>query len=262
MSSTVRLTSLLGFLVLALSACGGSPPDSCDICTTQEAEARCSPTSGCDDPGDPAPVLTPFPAAGNVSSPTASVAREQWGQPCVEEVVSNSPFTTRWTYGAEACGTNGSKWCSAFSCTTTSNRIYLTFVNSVLNNVSQVTTLPPPPLTATVYMEVANTSSVSRDCFVTARWVEGGQTREKGVVPTTYAAPGGRFADVVVVPPGTDVTMISGCYAQGQPGVQQAVATFTKTAAASCNMGVDYSYAPATPSMPEDPPSVKTGSDC
>lgn len=60
MSSTVRLTSLLGFLVLALSACGGSPPDSCDTCTTQEAEQQCGPNSGCDDPDDPptTPILT------------------------------------------------------------------------------------------------------------------------------------------------------------------------------------------------------------
>lgn len=54
MSFTVRLTSILGFLVLNLVACGGSP-EGCDSCATQESAAACGPQSGCDpqDPGDP-----------------------------------------------------------------------------------------------------------------------------------------------------------------------------------------------------------------
>lgn len=60
MSSTVRLTSLLGFLVLSLTACGGSSPGECDSCASQEMEARCGPTSGCDptDPTEPEPKPT------------------------------------------------------------------------------------------------------------------------------------------------------------------------------------------------------------
>lgn len=59
MFSTVRLTALAGFLVVTLSACGGSPGgENCDTCITQESEARCGPNSGCDEPGDPLPTVT------------------------------------------------------------------------------------------------------------------------------------------------------------------------------------------------------------
>lgn len=56
MSSTVRLTSLLGFLVLNLAACGGSSPgENCDACGTQESALPCGSTSRCDEPSEPPP---------------------------------------------------------------------------------------------------------------------------------------------------------------------------------------------------------------
>lgn len=55
MSLSVRLTSILGFLVLSLTACGGSSPGECDACATQASELPCGPTSGCDEPTEPPP---------------------------------------------------------------------------------------------------------------------------------------------------------------------------------------------------------------
>lgn len=60
MSLSVRMTSVLCFLVVSLTACGGSSPGECDSCVTQESELPCGPTSGCypEEPTDPPPGPT------------------------------------------------------------------------------------------------------------------------------------------------------------------------------------------------------------
>lgn len=59
MSLSVRTTALACFLVVTLSACGGSSPgNGCDACATQESELPCGASSGCDEPGDPVPTVT------------------------------------------------------------------------------------------------------------------------------------------------------------------------------------------------------------
>lgn len=56
MSLSVRTTALACFLVVTLSACGGSSPgNGCDTCATHESALPCGPSSGCDEPSDPPP---------------------------------------------------------------------------------------------------------------------------------------------------------------------------------------------------------------
>lgn len=239
MSLSVRTTALACFLVVTLSACGGSSPgNGCDACMSQEAEARCGPASGCDESGDPALTANAFPSSGTVTSgPTTSAARTKWGQACVEEVVNTSPFTTKWTYGAVACGT---KWCPE-SCSATSNRIYLTFTNSVLTSVSPVSVAPPPETGPfTVSYSMRNGSTVSRACAMNATWTYGGMAKQTVVASGDSMAALAALTATDSVSKDASVTVTADCWAPGQPTVQRATKSVTFAAVRTCSVNASY----------------------
>lgn len=239
MSFTVRLTSILGFLVLNLAACGGSSPgNDCDTCATHESALPCGPSSGCDEPSDPPPTVKPFPPAGTVTSgPSTSTAQTDWGQACVEEIVSSNPFTTRWTYGAVACGT---KWCPA-TCSATDNRIYLTFTGSFLTYVSPVSVAPPPETGPfTVSHSMRNGSSVSRACAMNATWHEGGAAKQTVVANGDSLAALAALTATGSVAKDASVTVVADCWAPGQPTVQRATKSVTFAAVRTCSVNASY----------------------
>ncbi len=237
MSLSVRTTAILGFLALSLAACGGSSSGGCDDCATAESDLRCGPTSGCDEPTDPGPAPTPFPASGPATSPTSSVARTTWGSPCVEEIISSNPFTTRWTYGAKSC-TGG--WCAA-TCSATNNRIYLTFVNSTLSNVSPVSVATAPETGPfTIAYSLRNGSGVTRACAMTATWFDGGQQRQVALGAGDTLGSLATTTATALTATNASVSVVAECWTPGQPTVQRATATKTFNAVRTCRVDASY----------------------
>lgn len=227
MSSTVRLTSILGFLALSLAACGGSSGE------------------------DPAPAV-PFPSPGASAPLSYADAREKWGTPCVEEVVFNQPFTTRWTYGADKCG---SEWCPA-ACTKDNGRIYLTFVDFVLTNVSDVRQ-QVPNVTVSLSGFIHNNSQTPRTCTIVASYLDSsGRPENKAVLPETIVAGDAQYGDSVGVEGGTTVSVSMSCYAPGQSSVESASATADVTLKKNCRADGVYVFDPG------GVPSLSISHDC
>lgn len=215
MSKSVRLTSLLGFLVVSLTACGGS--------------------SGSEKP--PADE-TPFPAPGVSSPVTYADAREKWGEPCVRDAIAPSPFTERWTYGVKPCS---SGWCPA-ACEKGNGRIYLTFVDFVLTDVSEVEPQPSSP-TVSVAASIANRSQSQRTCSIVASWLGAdGQPSSKALLPETLVASGAVYKDAVSLPVGTKVSVFMTCHAPGQSSVESASATADVSLKRTCQVDGTYVY--------------------
>lgn len=227
MSSTVRLTSILGFLVLALSACGGSSKE------------------------EPTPAV-PFPSPGESRGTTTADAREKWGSPCVEEVVTARPFTTRWTYGAEKCG---AQWCPA-ACTKDNGRIYLTFVDFALTDVSEVEQ-QVPNTTVSIAGFIRNRSQSPRTCTVIASYLNSsGRPENKTLLAETVVASDSEHGDAVRIPAGTNVSLFMSCYAPGQSSVDSASATATVTLKKDCRADGAYVFDPG------GVPSLSIAHDC
>lgn len=228
MSLSVRLTSILGFLVLNLVACGGSPE-------------RENP-----------PAETPFPSPGAASPITTADAKAKWGEPCVEELVTSQPFTTKWTYGAERCG---NEWCPS-ACTKDNGRIYLTFVDFVLKSVSEVEQQVPNE-SISLSGSIRNLSQTPRTCTIIASYLNSsGRPENKAVLPETTMAADAVHGDSIGIAAGTSVSVFMSCYAPGQSNVESASASVDVTLKKSCRAYGVYVFDPG------GVPSLSISHDC
>ena len=215
---------------------------------------------GCGDdaPLKPEPVPT-LPAPGDASGVTTSEARERWGEPCSQEVLSGGvqpgqDNAERWIYGATPCD---SGWCPS-ACAADAARIDLFFSGQKLVRVSDVYAIPKaPPAVPSVELEMTNRSSVPRVCTMSARWSEPTGPKEFVMLGEVSLAPSERRAGTVSVPLNSGMDVTVSCHAAGvDPDLKTEVTQQVRTVRRSCFFHGAYFIGS------DSVPAAEIGTDC